>query len=121
MVVFNPSVAPRSRAAFLAWFAEQTKWGEDRDYSNPAGTTSALRNWYDAMRAQYPAMNGPDAINDDDLNDCAGDYNVGTDMIYVTFPWSLAEQIYVTARALAVEHEVGFYDVSGDEGDGEIH
>jgi hypothetical protein len=42
-------------------------------------------------------------------------------MIYATFPWSLAEEIYPIFRQLAVESGVGFYDVSGDEGDGEIY
>ena len=66
-------------------------------------------------------MNGPDATDDDDLIDRAGDYNIGRSMIYATFPWSLAEEIYPVVRRLAVECNVGFYDVSSDEGDGEIY
>ena len=93
----------------------------DRNYSDPAGTTSKLLEFYHAIRKHYPAMNGPDATQDDDEIDRAGDYSIGSKIIYATFPWSLAEEIYPTFRQLAVECGVGFYDVSADEGDGEIY
>lgn len=121
LVVFDPSTTPRTRAAFKEWFAKQVDWEEGRDYADPAGAPVGLRNWYDAIRRLYPAINGPDAVDDNDLIDRAGDYNFGHGMIYVTYPWSLAEEIYSAARRLAVECKVGFYDVSADEGDGEIY
>lgn len=66
-------------------------------------------------------MNGPDAVDDDDLIDRSGDYNFGPQFIYVTYPWSLAEEIYDRVRALALEHKVGFYDVSNDVDDQEVY
>ena len=120
VVVFEPSTTPRERAMFKAWFERQTDWDDDHDYMNPASTTPALREWYEAISRDYPAMNGPDAC-DDEAMDRSGDYNFGPDFIYVTYPWSLAEEIYDRVRTTAVEQKVGFYDVSADEGDGEIY
>lgn len=35
-------------------------------------------------------------------------------MIYVCFSWSLAEEAYDNMLKLALKHDVGFFDVSGD-------
>lgn len=120
-MIFDPAHAPRDREAFAKWFAEQVDWDEAHDYMNPQSATAAVRRWYDAIRAEYPAMNGPDATDDDDEIDRAGDYNFGPHFVYVTYPWSLAEEIYDRVRALAVEKQVGFYDVSNDEDEQEIY
>jgi hypothetical protein len=121
IMIFDPAHAPRDREAFSRWFAEQVDWDEAHDYMNPKSATAAVRRWYDAIRTEYPAMNGPDATDDDDEIDRAGDYNFGPHFAYVTYPWSLAEEIYDRVRALAVETQVGFYDVSNDEDEQEIY
>lgn len=121
LMVFDPNVAPRERGAFVAWYHQQAEWAEDRDYSDPTGTAPGLARFYNGMRQHFPAMNGPDATQDDDEIDRAADYCIGSHVIYATFPWSLAEGVYPIFRELAVECKVGFYDVSGDEGDGEIY
>lgn len=119
-MVFDPAVAPRERTAFTSWFQAQAEWSEDHGYDDPAITTAGLGEFYDQIRRVYPNMNGPDAADDDHI-DRAADYSIGKHLIYATFPWSLAEEVYPVFRTLAVECGVGFYDVSGDEGDGEIH
>src|ERR1044071_5449326 len=93
VMVFDPAHAPRDRGAFREWFAKQVDWDPNHDYMDPRSTTPALRAWYDAIREEYPAMNGPHAVDDDEI-DRAGDYNFGPHFIYVTYPWSLAEEIY---------------------------
>jgi hypothetical protein len=120
LAVFDPVSAPRDREKFMAWYRAQTEWTEGHQYDDPKVTSPALRTWYEAARRVYPNMNGPGRADDDQL-DKAADYTIGSVMIYATFPWSLAEEVYPIFRSLAVDHEVGFYDVSGDDGDGEIH
>jgi hypothetical protein len=121
VMVFDPNYAPRDREAFGVWFAVQVDWDSDHDYMDPQSTTGSLRTWYDSIRAEYPAMNGPDATDNDYEIDRAGDYNFGRHFIYVTYPWSLADEIYDRVRTLAVEKQVGFYDVSNDEDEQEIY
>lgn len=121
VMVFDPAHAPRDREAFGAWFAAQVDWDFNHDYMDPQSTTAALRAWYDSIRVEYPALNGPDATDDDNDIVRAGDYNFGPHFIYVTYPWSLADEIYDRVRALAVEKQVGFYDVSNDENEQEIY
>ena len=119
-MIFDPSVAPKDRISFMRWFEKQTDWDQSHDYMDPCSTSVLLRNWYDAIRKEYPAMNGPDACNGEAI-DRSGDYNFGPHFIYITYPWSLAEEIYEKVRALVVEHKVGFFDVSDDVGGQEIY
>ena len=120
LMVFDPAAAPREREAFRAWYRAQVEWTEHHGYNDPSVTTVDLRAWYQAIRQIYPNMNGPDPADDDQI-DRTGDYSIGKHVIYATFPWSLAEDVYPNVRRLAVECQVGFYDVSGDEGEGEIY
>ena len=120
LVVFEPCEAPREREAFKQWFERQAEWSEDHSYDDAVVTTPALRNWYEAIRRDYPNLNGPGAVDDVHVDD-AVDYSIGKALIYAAFRWTQAEDVYPVVRQLAVEHQVGFYDVSGDEGDGEIY
>jgi len=120
LVAFDPGSAPRDRTAFKKWYDQQTQWTEGHSHDDPAVTTPALRAWYGAIRQTYPNMNGPGAADDEHLDDAA-DYSIGRSVIYGAFRWSQAEEVHSLFRRLAVEHQVGFYDVSGDEGDGEIY
>lgn len=125
-MVFDPEEAPRDRAAFKDWYRRTTEWSEGHSYDDPPQTTPSLRAWYDDMRSQFRNMNGPGSPTDDELmipgvEDRLTDYSIGPHAIYAAFPWSAAEEAYQRVRELAVRHQVGFYDVSGDEGDGEIH
>lgn len=119
-MVFDPAAAPRERDAFKAWYSKQTEWSEAHGYADPTVTTPALRNWYEQIIEFYPNMNGDRELEDHEY-DVAADYSIGSAVIYGAFAWSTAEDVYTKVRELAVECEVGFYDVSGDEGDGEIY
>jgi hypothetical protein len=126
LLAFDPATVPKGRKRFLAWYEKLTGWAEGHDYNDPASTTSALRAWYNDMRKSYRNMNGPGAPTDEelaspDLENRLADYSFAPHAIYATFAWSEAENVYPLFRELAVKHDVGFYDVSGDEGDGEIH
>jgi hypothetical protein len=125
-MVFDAAVAPHDRGAFVQWYHEQAEWTESHSYDDPANTTPELRAFYLEARKTYPNMNGPGAPTDEDLmtpgvEDKLTDFSIGHHVIYMAFPWSRAEEAYPLVRELAVKYGVGFYDVSGDEGDGEIH
>jgi hypothetical protein len=121
LVVFEPSVAPTDREQFREWFDAQTEWTEEHGYNDPSIPSLALRNWYQAILAKYPNLQNPD-LSDDEIDlPTVTDYSLGGSVICCAFRWTIAEQAYDDVRRLAVEHHVGFYDVSGDEGDGEIY
>lgn len=117
LMVFNKDAAPRTKAAFMEWYQQQTEWTEDHSYDDPANTSPALRNWFMDMIQAFPAMNGPFASEDVDDTPHVSDYSIGRDVIYVAFAWSLAAPAYERMRALAEKHQVGFFDASGDNGD----
>ena len=125
-MVFDPADAPKDRKHFMEWYRRTTEWSEGHDYNDPSSTTPQLRAWCEDIRKLYRNMNGAGAPTDEDLmkpgiEDRLADYSSAQHAIYATFPWSEAENVYPIVRELAVKHKVGFYDVSGDEGDGEIY
>lgn len=68
----------------------------------------------------FTPMNGQfapddDALDDDEeLENHLADYSIGKDVIYTVFAWSVAEEAYENMLMLALKHDVGFFDVSGD-------
>ena len=123
LLVFDPTVAPRNREQFVLWWNAQAEWSEPHGYNDPSVSAPALRNWYEEIRVQFPNMSllDPSAPEADFDNPQLTDYTIGSAAIYAAFRWTIAETAYDLVRALAVKHQVGFYDVSGDEGDGEVY
>lgn len=113
-MVFRKESAPRRRAAFMEWYDAQTEWTEGHSYNDPANTSPELRSWYTDMIKAFPAMNGPDASDDND-NPKLADYSIGRDVIYVAFSWSVAEEAFQVVLDLSGKHTVGVFEVSGDE------
>ncbi|TIX50304.1 hypothetical protein [Alteraurantiacibacter aquimixticola] len=123
LMVFDADTAPRDREAFMEWYAQQTQWGEGHSYEDASVTTPRLRAWYEAMKAVWFPMNGPDAIfnelpDDSPLwdDDHVTGYTIGRASIYCDFRWSKAEEARSAVVTLAKKHEVGFFDVSEDQG-----
>ena len=121
LMVFERTKAPQKRKEFLVWYDKETEWSEEHGYDDPAVTSPALRNWYEEMIKTFPNMNGPDApddeLDDEDAEAHLTDYSIGHHVIYAAFSWSVADEAYEKMKELAHKHGVGFYDVSGDDGD----
>jgi hypothetical protein len=116
LMVFEPSVAPQERAAFLEWYAEQTQWSEGHHYNNPGVASPSLQRWFNDMIQYYPPLNGPLASDDVD-NPKLTDHCIGSHVIYSAFAWSCAEDAFRTMKSLALKHRVGFFDVSATDGE----
>lgn len=117
VMVFSQSTAPTSRDELLSWAHQQMEWSEGHSYDDPAVTTPALRAWFMDMIETFPAMNGPQAVAEELMDDDhVTDYTIGSEVIYAGFRWSLAQEAYSRTVELARRHKVGFYDVSSDEG-----
>ena len=116
LMVFEPSSAPRDRAEFMKWYFAQAEWSEEHSYDDPSVSSSALQKWFNEVIEHFPALNSPLASdNDDDPN--LTDHCIGRDVIYSAFPWPCAEEAYRLTRELAGKHQVGFYNVSAEEGE----
>ncbi len=116
LMVFRTEAAPKTRAEFMSWYRDQTKWAEGHSYNDPVVTSDELRNWFTEMITIFPAMNGPYAAKNLD-NELVTDYCIGRDVIYVTFAWSIAENAYEVMKSVAGKHKVGFFDASANDGD----
>lgn len=123
IMVFEKSKAPKTKADFMKWYEAQTEWSEDHDYQSVNVTSPSLKNWFIEIKDTFPPMNGElapdDELMDEDENLEAHltDYSIGHDVIYGAFSWSLAEEAYNFVTQLAKKHDVGFFDVSGIDGD----
>lgn len=112
-MVFEKGSIPRERKGFMEWFNDRTNWREEQDYDDPTQTSESLSNWFFEMIDTFPPMNGP--YSDPELDDehITG-YCIGKDSIYLDFRWSVAQKAYQTVTKLTKKHDLGFFDVSGD-------
>ena len=119
LLVFEPTVAPRDREAFYAWYKAFMESQDDETAYDLSTTSAKLQTWYHAMIADWPDMQ---KVSDDEIDSprITG-YSFAEHAIYLDFRWSEAEDAYDAVRKSAEEQGIGFYDVSGDEGDGEIY
>ena len=125
LMVFEKTKAPTTKKEFIAWYEKQTEWGEEHDYETISVSSPALQNWFMEMKEKFPPMNGEyapnlDPLDEDEAEDLERhtvDYYIGYDVIYAAFSWLVADEAYELMRSLAQKHKVGFFDVSGDDGD----
>jgi hypothetical protein len=115
LMVFDKNSAPKTRVDFMKWYKQQTEWAEEHTYDDPAVSTKELKEWFLDMIKIFPALNGPYAAEEE--SDQVTDYSVGMNVIYAAFAWSIAGQAHKTMLELAERHQVGFFDVSADNGD----
>ena len=116
LMVFDKTRAPNNFEDFLAWQATQTQWDEKRDYNDIIGTAAPLVSWFMAMKATFPALNGPhslpdeEAFDNDSIEKHLTDYSIGSAIIYAGFAWSVAQEAFDTALSLAQQHGVGLFN-----------
>lgn len=140
LLVFNPENVPRDRVAFMAWYRNLTKWKDQRDYNSPNGMTGNLPTFFESLRSEFPAMNGPFAYDFDQpepkppsfwqkvfgakqtpvlepFNEAlVTDYTLAEDAIYMAFAWSVSDLAYNRVFNTALSTGVGFFDVSSTNG-----
>lgn len=123
LMVFEKTKASAGKKDFMAWYEKQVEWNEEHDYMNIGVSSAALQNWFMEMKETFPPMNGEYAPDlklleeNEKLESYLTDYCIGRDVIYAAFAWSVADEAYELMRSLARKHNVGFFDVSGEDGD----
>ena len=118
LALFDPAVAPKDRAEFLAWFEEQVQWDKGHDFESPGIASPVVHACFLALIEKFPAMNGPFAKEDlpDDEGTLA-DYFFAPALLYITFAWSKAQEAYETTKQAAEQCRAGFFNVSSNTSD----
>lgn len=117
VLVFDKSKAPKSSIEFGEWFEEKSKWSEERDYFDIKGTTKPLVDFFMELNQIFPEMNGPYSPTEEEINNNPdielrlADYTIGSDLIYIGFPWSLAEEANDKVRELAFKYGLWYSDM----------
>ena len=136
LFVFDPKVAPRDRDAFLAWYKGVIQWQEPRDYNSPDGMTGNLPEFYDRMRVEFPAMNGPFGYREPEpapkgflrrifapeppepIDEAMlTDYSCAKSAIYLSFRSSVSSRAYNRTFNTALSTGVGFFNASAANGE----
>lgn len=109
LMVFAPEAAPSKRAAFLDWYEQQTAWGDDPAYDDPALATPPLRAFFAALATEFPPA--PEESDEE----AGTEYTIGPDLIYLSFlDWDTIDRAHEAVFSLAAKHGLGFFDVSSD-------
>ena len=117
LLVFEKNKVPTEPIEFLKWFYKKSKWESDRDYYDIEGTSENLINFFMEIKKEYPEMNGPYALSDEEiinhpeLESKLTDYTIDEDLIYMGFSWSVSEKAYESVQALAYKYNLGFFDM----------
>lgn len=121
LMVFEKSKVPGTYDDFLKWTTGQTEWAEERDYNSTEGTADKLRDWFMAIKEMFPPLNGEYSLPDDvafanvEIENHLTDYSIGSEIIYASFGWSVAEEAKETVRQLAEKYDVGVFDFQSGE------
>ena len=112
LMVFAPEAAPSKRGDFLEWYEQQTEFGEDQAYDDPAVSTPALQAFYKELAAGFPpAQAEADAPGEEG----GTDYMIGPALIYMSFlDWDKIDEAHGAVFRIAAKHALGFFDVSSD-------
>ncbi len=118
LAVFEKSRAPAEAQRFLAWYAKQTEWDGDQDYSDITRASLDLQRFFHQIRLIFPPMNGTFAPSDEelsarpDLEERLCDYCIGEDIIYLSLACSVADSAYDLVKRAAYFAGVGFFSPS---------
>jgi hypothetical protein len=115
LMVLEPGTKPSTKEGFDAWYQKTVQWEGDHDHDDLAHTSPLLRAWFMDMIKMHPAMNGPFAADEDDIdNPRIGDYCITPEAIYVGFAWSVAEEAGMEVWDAAQRHGLVMYDPQSD-------
>jgi len=114
LMVFRKEAAPKNEKDFMEWYSKQAEWTEDHGYDDPSNTSDQLKNWFMEMKETFPALNGPFASTDPNVENLT-DYTIGKDVIYAAFASTQAGLAYKKMIELAEKYKLGFFDTwTGD-------
>lgn len=120
--IFNKKKAPRRKEDFIKWYERIMEWNGDSNFDDITVASKELQEWYSFMLKHFPAMNGRDAeesqhcyakakgVDVGDVIDDSADYAIDSNLIYVAFGYTQAEDAYRLAFGKAKELGLGFFD-----------
>ena len=123
LMVFDKEKAPNFYENFLDWMFKQTQWEENRDYNSTAGISPKLVSWFMEVKEIFPPLNGEYSLSDEEAFTSADieihltDYSIGSDFIYSSIGWSVAEEADRLMLELSQKHDLGLYNPQT----GEVH
>ena len=117
LMIFDPAGPPPDRIGFLSWYTDIARSGDGRLVTNPAIAAPALQAWYRDMIKGFPATSGPDDAGIAAMdNDNRAEYRFAPNAVFGAFQWEASRHVQRQAVKLARAHNVGFFDVSGEDG-----
>ncbi len=117
LVVFDPTHAPRDRAAFLDWIKYALSVADGQLRSEPSITSPALWAWHSDMCQAFPAGDGPRAHDPFSTQATRNaTYRFASHAILAGFHWEVSGSALHHVKKLAIVHGLGLFDASGSSG-----
>lgn len=111
LMVFDPAAVPLERAGFIAWVRRMIRMGEGTILEQTQ--LPALTAWRDDMAVRYRRHALRFGREATPL--LPAEFRITASAIYASFDWRLCSPLYRDGLRLAQDHQVGFFDVSGDD------
>ena len=119
LLIFEPDSATDDD--FPRWWEQVVaQWDEPQGFSAIDGSTPAIRSFYRDLIRTFPPFNGPDALNDAELEEReakelpVADYTIGADYIYIGVGWSDANALVKIVGQMAWTQRLAVAYVSED-------
>lgn len=112
LMVFDAAAVPLERPAFIAWVRRMIRMGEGSILEETQ--LPSLTAWRHDMSARYRRHS---LRYGREVTPCLlePDFRVTASAIYASFDWRLYAPLYRDGLRLAQDHQIGFFDVSGDD------
>ena len=118
ILIFEPGAV--ADEDFPQWWDRGSRWEEPHHYDSIERATPAIRSIYRDLIRIFPPFNGPDALNDAELEDReakglpVADYTIGADYIYISVGWSDANALVKIVGQMAWTQRLAVAYVSED-------
>lgn len=114
MMVFTPGVPPADRLGFIAWFSQVVRLRDGHMVNDPSLATPELAAWHQEMSRLFPPVATVRFTSNTSEEVMAADYRFAPDAIFARFDWQVSRNAYRRGLKLARQHQLGFFDASGD-------
>ena len=114
IMVFTPGVPPPDRLGFIAWFSQVVRLRDGHMANDPSLAPPELAVWHRDMSRLFPSVPTVRFRSNSAEEVMAADYRFSPDAIFARFDWQVSRNAYRQALKFARQHQIGFFDASGE-------
>ncbi len=110
-IICREKSLPQDISQYHGWIQQEIDSADSSRYDDREVLCRSLRRCYRDLLKEYPAFNGRDRTDDDDLIDSAVDYCLTKRLIEISCSWDQANKMYPLAMSLAQKYGLILYRI----------